>query len=606
MPLMTKMRQSMKTILMILVLAFLATIVFEWGMGGLKCGTSTRFQQGVIAVVNGQDITREQYDAAVENELAAYRQRTGADADEYAMESIRSGVWDRLVENVLISQQLKRLGLQVTDEEIRHHIFEQPPDFIRALEVFKGEDGNFDLRRYQAALQDERFGEYWVQVERALRLYLPQQKLQEAITASVRVTDDEARREYQQQKQRARVQYVFFDPKVHSPEEQEISPKEVLKYYREHRKDFTEPERRKIDYVLFSTQAGAADTAEVRRLAQELLTRAREGEDFGDLAETYSDDPGTSDKGGDLGYFDRAAMLEPFSNAAFAAPVGAVVGPVETVHGLHIIKVEDKKKEDGKEKVKARHILLKFGPMRATVENANYAARNFADRLREGEDFYALAKADTLEVHHSDFFPAGGFIPELGRDPQTSRFIFAAREGTTSGAIRTERGFVVLRVAGIQKERVRPVEDVEPQIRAILSQERNREISRRMCEQAHQRIMAGMSLQEAAAQDSLEVKTTDWFTMAGFVPGVGREPQFLGAAFGLEIGKVSKPLEGRRGYYLLQVLEREELNTADFEAQKTVLKNQLLQRKRNQVFQDWLADLKKKASIKDFRGYYGY
>jgi foldase protein PrsA len=80
----------------------------------------------------------------------------------------------------------------------------------------------------------------------------------------------------------------------------------------------------------------------------------------------------------------------------------------------------------------------------------------------------------------------------------------------------------------------------------------------------------------------------------------------MGAAFGLELGKVSKPIEGRRGYYLLQVVEREEFNAADFEKEKSVLKNQLLQRKRNRVFQDWLADLKKKVSIKDFRGYYGY
>ncbi|MDH7561251.1 MAG: peptidylprolyl isomerase [bacterium] len=606
MPVMTKMRQSMKTILMILVLAFLATIVFEWGMGGLKCGTTTRFQQGVIAVVNGQDITREQYDAALENELTAYRQRTGQDVDDYGMESIRSSVWDRLVENVLLSQEVKKLGLEVTDEEIKHHIFEQPPDFVREVEVFKGEDGNFDLRRYQAALQDERFREYWIQLERLLRLYLPQQKLQDAITASVRVTDDEVRREYQQQKQRARVKYIFFDPTAHGQEEPEISPKEVLEYYRKHRQDFTEPEKRKIDYVLFSTQATAADTAEVWRLAEEILSRARQGEDFADLAETYSEDPGTSDKGGDLGYVEREAMLEAFSDAAFAAPVGAVVGPVKTIHGLHIIKVEDKKREDGKEKVKARHILLKFGPLRTTIENANYAARNFADRLREGEDFYALARAETLEVHHSDFFPAGGFVPELGRDPQTSRFIFTARQGTTSGAIRTDRGFVVLVVAGIQKEHVRPVEDVEPQIRAVLTQERNRERSRHMCEQAYQKVAAGMTLEEIAAQDSLQVKTTDWFTMAGFVPGVGREPQFLGAAFGLEKDKTSKPIEGRRGYYLLQVVEREKFNTAEFEAQKQVLKQQLLQRKRNRVFQDWLADLKKKASIRDFRGYYGY
>ena len=605
MAVMTRMRENTKTILIILVFAFMATIVFSWGMGGLKCGPGVQLQQGIIAEVNGNKISREDFDSAFEDQLAAYRQNTGMDLEDYQVDQVRNSIWDALIENELVGDELDKMGFEATSEEIRYYILEQPPEFIRQQDLFKNEQGFFDINQYQNALNDQRLSSYWLDIERLMYLYLPRQKLEHAIQACAFVTDEEMKREYLRQNQRAKVNYIVFEAQPRGTSF-EISDEELQNYYTEHKDEFKEPEKRKIDYVLFSSAATFADTLEIQRLTNELYQRALDGEDFAELAEIYSEDPGSAENGGDLGFFDRETMLKPFSDAAFGARIGEIVGPVETIHGLHIIKVEDRKVEDGETQVKARHILLKYGPLQTTIENANYAATYFVERLRDGEDFYETAASESLTVESTDFFQAGGFVPTIGVNAQASRFIFSANIGTTSGAINITNGYIVFRVSDIQKERFHPLEEVKTQIQGTLTTEKIKNLSKEKSERAYQKILGGTPLYQVAEDDSLEVKESDYFTRNGYLPGIGRDARFIGTAFGLEVGEVSSPFEGANGYYVVQLLEKDEFNEADFDNQRMVVKNQILQRRKDSIFREWLAGLKEEAKIEDYRGFFGY
>src|SRR5205085_4288268 len=105
------------------------------------------------------------------------------------------------------------------------------------------------------------------------------------------------------------------------------------------------------------------DTKQTRAKAEDVLKRVKAGEDFGKLAQEYSTDPGSKEKGGELPWFKRGEMVKQFEDAAFGMQPGQTSDVIETQFGFHIIQTEEKrtsKGEDGKdeEEVRARHILI--------------------------------------------------------------------------------------------------------------------------------------------------------------------------------------------------------------------------------------------------------
>ncbi len=127
-----------------------------------------------------------------------------------------------------------------------------------------------------------------------------------------------------------------------------VSDKEAEDYYGKNKKVFEKPERVRARHILILVKQGAGDDEKkaAKKKAEGLLDRVRKGEDFAKLAGEFSDDPGSKQKGGDLGFFQRNSMIPEFDKAAFALEPGGISGIVETSFGYHIIKVEEKKKAE--------------------------------------------------------------------------------------------------------------------------------------------------------------------------------------------------------------------------------------------------------------------
>lgn len=126
-----------------------------------------------------------------------------------------------------------------------------------------------------------------------------------------------------------------------------ISDEEMKKYYEEHKADYYKDEV-KASHILISTvddngkELSEAKKKEAKKKAEEVLKKAKSGEEFSELAKEYSDDPGSAANGGDLGYFTKGQMVQPFEEAAFSLKSGEISGLVESEYGYHIIKVYDK------------------------------------------------------------------------------------------------------------------------------------------------------------------------------------------------------------------------------------------------------------------------
>ncbi len=631
MALMTKMREKTHVVLGFLLVAFVALIVVEWGSESTIL--RPKEQSGVIGSVNGHDILYEQFARTFEQQLEQYKQQSGQEPQENQIEYFREQVWENMVRDILVTQEIDKRGIQASDREIVHYIFNEPPDIIKQNPSFKNEQGQFDQAKYQAALNDANAGAFWKQVETYMRASLPYQKFQDEFNATVLITDSQVREDYIKRNQKATVRYAFFNPenyrKKASTENGQIpvDKNAAQKHYKEHEQEFKEAEKRKIEYVTFANKATRADSDSVRFRVSQILQRAKAGEDFAALAQTYSEDESNRDKGGDLSFFKRGAMVKPFEDAAFGANPGDIIGPVQTTFGLHVIKVVAKKfeqpagenkdkaenknkkkkgkdQEKGEEMVQASHILLKFQASRQTIDAARDSANFFASTAKES-GWETVKKNEKVTTQTSPLFAKGsGFVPGVGMKPVAANFVFRSNVNDVSDVLETPQGYTVLRVAETQAERIKPLEEVQAQIENILRADKLKDLAYEAAKAAHAKLTGSMTLEDLAAQDSLEIKTPEAFARNGFITGLGRDPGFIGAAFALQPHQISPPVKGTRGAYLVQLLNIEAINDADYESQKEAIRSELVDKARDNAFVQWYTDIKEKAKIEDFRSSY--
>ena len=596
MAVMEKMRDYTKLFLIFLVVAFVGTIIFDWGMDvtGMKSRNTT------IAEVNGKDISVQAFSQLYEQELDNMRRRTGSDPSEGQLDFVRNQVYENLIRDELISQEIQKRGITATDKEIVHYIFEAPPEIIKQQNTFHNEQGQFDYGKYQAALRDP--GANWQPLEEYLRRALPYQKFQERFDASVLVTESQIKEEYLKRNQKVSVRYVFFPMDKYRAGGGAIEAKELEKYYQDNKeKEFKDVEKRLIEYVTFSTRPSVKDSQAVLVLVLTLKERVQAGESFADLAQKYSEDESNRERGGDLGFFKRGAMVKPFEDAAFAANAGELVGPVQTSFGVHLIKVEEKKTENNEESVHASHILLKFNTSNETMTAARDSASYFSSTAQETSWEEALKSEKLTAQTSAPFVEGNGFVPGLGVNRNASRFVFKNKAGGISEPFDAAQSYVVLRVKEIQPEHMKSLEEAKTQIETKLQSEKWKQAAQQAAEKFYADLLqkGPAALEDLAARDTLTVKATDQpFSRSGFVPGIGRDQAFIGAAFALKGQEFSKPVKGQRGSYILQLVQIDPFDETDYASKKETLRSQLADNAKQQAFNEWYTHLKAQAKIK--------
>jgi len=598
---MQTLRDKMKYIIITTGVAFVATIIFSWGMGGFK--NRSQAEKGIIGIVNGQEIQYRHFYMVLDQQLKQAREQSGGQLDEYRIRSIREQTWNQMIQEILIAQEVRRLNIQATPQEVVFRLRNNPPEAIRNHESFQT-DGKFDIAKYYQALNDPQNYNVWLPLEYEMQNQIPMEKLYRQILASVRVTESEARESYRLENEKVNVQYVFYDPNKVDLDSNAISEKEILNYYDKHKEEeFQEPEKRKIQYVLLETKPSSEDSTETWTEANDILRLLQEGADFEEFAREYSEDAGTAEKGGDLGFFGKGAMVKPFEEAAFSAKIRDIVGPVHSQFGLHIIQVLARKKEAGETQVHARHILLKFETSTDTYDDLKSKAEDLYNDVKrtKGKLFKEVFERVGMTVKETPFFQKGRFIPGIGMAARLNHSVFSEGRNWYSEPMYAGENIVLFQITDIQKERFRALEDVKPQIRNKLALEKKKEEAALLCDMASQKIDEGKDLETVAFEDSIEIKETGLFSLQSYILDVGRDAKFAGTAFQMKIGDVSKPIDGNKGSYIIRVIERNEIKDSDFEQVKESKMQTLLQQKQQRIYMAWFNNLKEKAKIEDYR-----
>jgi parvulin-like peptidyl-prolyl isomerase len=181
--------------------------------------------------------------------------------------------------------------------------------------------------------------------------------------------------------------------------------------------------------------------------------------------------------------------------------------------------------------------------------------------------------------------------------------IFHAKVGKTSRAHYIEdRGYIVYQLIDIQKEQIRPLQDVEQTIRNFVRREKQQQLAEKAAREFREQVQIPEDFERLAEQDSLlKVVETEFFALNGYVRNIGRDANFIGAAFGLGVDEVSSIVSGTRGAYIIKMVEKQDVDDTAFNYQKESLRNELIQQKQRTAYNNWYNNLKENAKIKDYR-----
>lgn len=584
MPIMAKMRDNLPAILLSLVILFLLTIVLDWGMDITGRHRRNAFTREPIGIVNGEEITYQEFNQALEFEIENFKQRTGKDPDDFMLEQLRNQVWDQLVTRKLIEQEIKKLGITVTAEEISDWVLNSPetlPEPVRRN--FVDSTGNIDRVLLERALKSTtpQARQFWIEVENFLRAQKLTEKLQSRLLASVLVSEGEIKERFEKQNTRYEIKYVSLDPNKFSKEISEPTDDEIKEYYRNHQDEFRIQETRRLKYVVFSDMPSSEDTASVLRELENFKQQAIQGADFVELVKNYSETP-YSDV-----FFKHGELLPEIENEIWDKKVGEIVGPLKLSDGIHLIKILDERKGSDTF-VRASHILVPIG--RDTAESYNLA-KDILNLAKKGEDFAKLAA--TFSVDHVTA-SKGGDLGWFGKGRMVKEFeeaCFKAKPGEIVGPVRTLYGFHIIKVIAKDNRELK-IADLKLSVRA--SSETIESQRKRAEDFSH--IVSGKNFVQEASALGLDIKTTPPFTKDSPIPGIGFNKTISDWAFSNKLGSVSPAFKIKGGFAVFTITEIKEAGIRPLEEVREAIKVRVRREKLKDKAYNYMASLRAKLN----------
>ncbi len=606
--------------------AIVVVFIF-WGIGGFK---SQRFEEA--ATVNGVPILMSTYYRQYNQLLRSYQDQAQGELKEEDLKALRlkERALEMLIEEELIQQGARRLGLSVTDAELREH--------IQTLPVFQ-EDGRFSQRRYLGTLSRARLSP--ADFEAQERRLLLSQRLIQAITGFAKVSEEELKEIYRLAKEevevsfltvtperfvaqqkpteeemaayyrehlqefrtpdRVKVRYVVFDPREYASKAV-VSPKEVDDYLEEHAAEFSRPKVIRVREIFLALPAAMtpAKRQEVQKKAQGLLRQAKAGADFAKLAQTYSEDPAGKAKGGELPVVKRGEKSPAWERVAFGLKPGEVA-LAQTPAGLHLIKLEEIKETEKIPGAQAREQATQ----RLREEKGRTLAEEAARQARielMGGNFVEAAQRLRLPLKETPSFGLGDTFPGLELSRAFKETALALQVQEVSRVLDTPQGFVIMQAMERHPATTLPFEQAKEQVRLAVARRLAKTQAEKEADLLLTRLRQGEPLAKVAAQAGLPLQDSGPFTR---VQGFMKQPlaeTLTSTAFRLSAANPypPKPLFFKDAYYILVFKSRRPPAAEDFAKEQQKLKEQLLESKRQVLFDAWLSKERQQAAIKIF------
>jgi peptidyl-prolyl cis-trans isomerase D len=571
-----------------------------------------------VAKVGDQNVTM----AEVRQELAQIEQRNQVPPQLeslYAQQILKQLVFQKELE-----YEAKRLHITVSDQQRADRIRQFLPT------VFSG-DSFVGMDRYTQEVST-RFQLSVPVFEELIRQGLLEEKFRKLVTDGISASPAELQQEFRDRNEKIKLDYVLIRPedleqKIVPTEEEikaayeknraayQLPERRVVRYglvdinqlrqavhvsddqlkaqYQQNIAQYEVPNRVHVEHILLSTVGKtSAEVDEIRQKAEDILKQVKKGGNFADLAKKYSEDPGSKDKGGDLGWIIQGQTVPEFEKTAFTLEKGQVSDLVKTQFGFHIIKVLEKEQAHTKPFDEVKDTLRAPMVLSQADKDASDTADKLATQVRRSNKVSLddLAAQFHLTVGGTRPVSAADPVLELGNSKEIKDAMFRLHIGEVSLPIRTDRGYVVLSVKDIQPAHQGTLDEVRARIVGDIQKQKAAEQVVAKAEELSRRVKAGEKFDAAAKSLGLDPKTSDSFARDGSVPGLGSGKQ-LSAAFDMKDGEVSAPVPLGAGRAVYELVEKTALDQADYAKQEKDLTQTVLQNKRSVAFDAFRAAL---------------
>ncbi len=526
---MNRLRENTGVVLWILVFAFGVIWVLQ-DSGGLDV---VGFAGNNIASVNGDKITFEEYSQALDGQVSNYQQQTGGSMPPQMLDQTRQRVFDNLVETKLREQEMTRLGLQVSDQEVVEMIQGADPHPIIKL-YFGDGAGGVDRSLLQNFVENPDAREDWLNIEDYLRQERLREKLDKLITASVRISDADVRAEYIRRNRAVDVRFVALRYTSIPNDSVSFSDRDLQRFYDANREEFARKRSYTYRYVSVDKYPTAADTAATLDDLVDLREAfAAAADDSTFLARNGSERPWSD------AYFRPDELDDAISSVVFENPTpGEVYGPIISGNQAHLVKVVDVRAPE-ETAVRARHIL--FRAAEGDTEARAEARRNANDILRQirgGADFAEMARE-----HSSDQSAAqGGDLGWFGPGRMVAPFeeaAFGAQIGRVVGPVSTQFGFHLIEVTERATQEAQ-IADFALELRASVA---TLNAAQERLEDVQYFAIENGDFEAEAARVGLNPSTVQVEDGSVFIPGLGNSGELQDFLAGAEKGDVSEVIE---------------------------------------------------------------
>jgi parvulin-like peptidyl-prolyl isomerase len=291
-------------------------------------------------------------------------------------------------------------------------------------------------------------------------------------------------------------------------------------------------------------------------------------------------------------------MVTEFEEASFNGKIGEVQKPVKTRYGSHIIKTT------GKSNVQyvVERIINKIEPSGTTYDRLYNNAGDFS-YLAEKNGFDSEAELMKYDIVESaEIKEENNVVPGLGTSKPLVKFVFENSIGTVSQVFKVPSGYVVGMISEIKPGGYKPIEEVTDDINKKVLEQKKLDRTFEIAKEIKEKIGDGDDFGDAQSVFSrVKINNVNNFKASSPIPGIGKDNYFNAYCFSGELKKLSNPIRGERGSYLVKINSRTKFDSTSFAIQKVNTRNMLLQQKQSAYFTSWLNNIKDQIEIEDLR-----